>query len=83
MNVLDQFEVGYYGDLQKHPVHNQTKGGLDWSGEGRSCNRLSGWFVVDSVSYVGSTLESISLRFEQRCRERDPALRGEVHWTSQ
>lgn len=81
MNTLNQFEVGYYGDLQRFPFHNETKGGLDWSGEGRGCNSLAGWFVVDSVTYAGADLESISLRFEQHCEGRTAALRGEIYWT--
>ena len=80
MNSLNYLEVGYYGDLQRYPFHNAVKGGLTWSGNGRGCNRLSGWFVVDSVSYTGVTLTSIDLRFEQSC-DGGPPLNGEIHWS--
>jgi hypothetical protein len=80
MNALSGLEVGYYGDLQRFPFHNPVKGGLSWSGEGRGCNRLTGWFVVDSVTYDGSTVIGIDLRFEQHCEGVAPALRGEIHW---
>jgi hypothetical protein len=81
MSELTQLQPGYYGDLQRYPFHNQTKGGLSWSGEGRGCNTLTGWFVVDQVSYVGGALDSIKLRFEQHCDGGTPALRGEINWT--
>ena len=80
MNTLSRLEVGYYGDLQRYPFHNPAKGGLDWSGDGRGCNTLTGWFVVDSVTYNGSTLATVDLRFEQHCEGGSPALHGAVHW---
>ena len=80
MNTLSRLEVGYYGDLQRYPFHNPVKGGLDWSGDGRGCNTLTGWFVVDSVTYNGSTLATVDLRFEQHCEGGSPALHGAVHW---
>jgi hypothetical protein len=82
MNTLNRLEVGYYGDLQRYPFHNPVKGGLDWSGDGRGCNTETGWFVVDSVTYAGSTLTAIDLRFEQHCEGGAPALHGAIHWTS-
>jgi hypothetical protein len=55
-------------------------GGLSWSGQGRGCNTLSGWFIIDNVTYSGVTLSSIDLRFEQRCEVTGPALHGKIHW---
>ena len=80
MNVISFLEAGYYGDLRRYPFHNPVKGGLSWSGEGRGCNRLTGWFVVDSVTYDGNTLTAIDLRFEQHCEAGGPALHGAIHW---
>lgn len=80
MNSIDQFEVGYYGDLQRFPFHNPIRGGLSWYGEGRGCNTLEGWFVIDSIAFDGASLESIELRFEQRCEGGDPALNGAIRW---
>lgn len=80
MNTLAGLEVGYYGDLKRFPFHNPVKGGLSWSGEGRGCNSLTGWFVVDSVTYDGSTVIGIDLRFGQHCEGGTPALLGEIHW---
>ena len=80
MNSIAQLVPGYYGNLQRYPFNNATAGGMSWSGYGRGCNTLSGWFVVDSVSYVGGNLASIDLRFEQHCEGSTPALRGKIHW---
>lgn len=80
MNSISRMEAGYYGDLQRYPFHNPVKGGLSWSGEGRGCNTLTGWFVVDSVTYDGTTLMAIELRFEQHCEGGGPALNGKIFW---
>jgi hypothetical protein len=80
MSNLSQLQVGYYGDLQRWPFHSPVKGGLDWSGDGRGCNTLTGWFVVDSVTYANGILSAIDLRFEQHCEGGAPALHGQIHW---
>jgi uncharacterized repeat protein (TIGR01451 family) len=81
MTGIARLQPGYYGDLQRYPFHNPVKGGLSWSGEGRGCNSLRGWFVVDSVSYDVGGLASITLRFQQNCEGRAPALRGKISWS--
>jgi hypothetical protein len=82
MSVLSELQPGYYPNLQRYPFDNPTKGGLDWSGEGRGCNTLTGWFAIDGVTYGGGVLDAIDLRFEQHCEGGGPALHGEIHWTS-
>jgi uncharacterized repeat protein (TIGR01451 family) len=82
MNTLPDLLPGYYGSLLGFPFHNPVAGGISWSGEGRGCNDAAGWFVVDDVTYSGSTLDSIELRFEQRCEGLTPALRGLVRWSA-
>ena len=80
MNTLSEIEAGYYADLRRYPFHNPVKGGLSWYGEGRGCNTLLGWFAVDRVSYTGSALTALDLRFEQHCEGGVPALHGAIHW---
>lgn len=82
MNTLAELRPGYYGDLQRYPFHNPVKGGLSFGGDGRGCNTLTGWFVVDSVTYVQGVLQDIDLRFEQHCEGGTPALRGRVRWNA-
>lgn len=72
--------AGYYGDLQRYPFHNQVKGGMDWGGNGRGCNRLTGWFAIDRIVYIGSTMTELEMRFEQHCEGFAPALRGAIRW---
>ncbi len=80
MNTLNKLQAGYYGGLRRYPFHNPVKGGLDWSGEGRGCNTLLGWFAVDRLTYAGDSLTAIDLRFEQRCEGGSSALHGKIHW---
>ena len=82
MDGMFAMEVGYYGDLQRYPFHNPAKGGLDWSGNGRGCNTLTGWFAIDRVVYVGTTVKELDMRFEQHCEGAVPALHGAIHWTA-
>jgi hypothetical protein len=82
MNTLSQLQQGYYGGLQRYPFHNPIKGGLNWSGNGRGCNTLTGWFVVDKASYVQGNLSELDLRFEQHCEGGSAALRGKIHWSA-
>jgi hypothetical protein len=56
-------------------------GDESWTGEGRGCNTLTGWIIIDSVTYDGATLAAIDLQFEQHCEGGAPALHGEIHWT--
>jgi len=82
MSTIPELQLGYYGKLQRFPFHNPARGGLSWSGEGRGCNTLTGWFVVDSVTYTSGTLGAFDLRFEQRCEGDLAALHGQIHWTA-
>jgi len=81
MSTLRQLWVGYYPDLQRYPFNNPRKGGLDWSGEGRGCNTLLGWFTIDAITYTSGTLSAIDLRFEQHCEGGTPSLHGAIHWS--
>ncbi|MDZ4184751.1 MAG: hypothetical protein U1D97_07210, partial [Desulfuromonadales bacterium] len=80
MDILNQLQQGYYGNLQRYPFHNPAKGGLYWAGEGRGSNTLTGWFAIDSVTYVNGALTAIDLRFEQHSEGAAPALYGQIHW---
>ncbi|MFC3903235.1 hypothetical protein SAMN05421749_1022 [Acinetobacter marinus] len=75
-----KLEKGTYLNLTRYPFHNPTRGGLNWDGDGRGCNELSGWMIVDDTVYREDQLISIDLRFEQHCEGNAPALRGKVHW---
>jgi hypothetical protein len=80
MSSLFRLQPGYYGGLQRHPFNNPAAGGMAWTGDGRACATLSGWFVVDSVAYTNDILTALDLRFEQYCEGSPAALDGQVHW---
>jgi len=80
MSSIPRFEPGYYSGLGRYPFVNPTKGGLDWFGQGRGCSAISGWFVIDHVTYAADTLEAIDVRFEQHCEAGPKALHGAIHW---
>lgn len=82
MYDVTPLQPGYYGNLERYPFHNPARGGLDWSGNARGCNTLTGWFVVDDLAWSGDVLTAIDLRFEQHCDGVAPALHGKVHWTT-
>jgi hypothetical protein len=80
MSSLNRVTPGYFNNLTDYPYNNPARGGLDWSGDGRTC-AATGWFVVDNVSYAGDALARLDLRFEQHCGDPSaPALNGQIHW---
>lgn len=80
MDLLSNLQTGFYGILNRFPVHNPAKGGMAVGGDGRGCNELQGWFAVDKISYASGALNSVDLRFEQYCDDFPGVLRGALHW---
>lgn len=80
MNSLSALKPGYYGGLQRFPFHNEVKGAMSWSGNGRGCNTLTGWFAIDKITYVAGNVKEFDARFEQHCEGGSSALRGRIHW---
>jgi len=78
----NKLEAGYYPNLKRYPFHNSRNGGLNWSGKGNGCNQLSGWFAIDDCIYIGTSLYTIKLRFEQQCIGREGRLNGTIYWNS-
>ncbi|MCU1353074.1 MAG: hypothetical protein JWM05_2283, partial [Acidimicrobiales bacterium] len=78
----ERLQLGYYGNLHRFGGGNQVLGGLDVSSTGSGCGVVTGWFVIDELTYVGSQITHVKLRFEQHCEGRAPALHGELLWTA-
>ena len=76
-----RLQPGYYGIVQRYPFHNPARGGLNWTMDSRGCNRLKGWFIIDSISYQGDAIEAVELRFTQYCDDAIAPLRGHFRWT--
>ena len=73
---------GYFPDMRRFAYYDPSKGALDWTGCGRGNNALTGWLIVDSVTYTRGVLTGIDLRFEQHGQGGAAALRGAIHWVS-
>ena len=73
---------GTYTNATRSPFQ-QGGAGMNWEGEGRGCNMLTGSFTIDSLSWsngAGSSLAAIDMHFDQHCENGVPALRGTIHW---
>ncbi len=63
----------------RHPFQAPHEPGLNVSGAGRGCNRLTGRFDVLELTFDGvGALRSLAIDFEQHCEGTAPALFGVV-----
>ncbi|MFG2999609.1 hypothetical protein [Streptomyces sp. NPDC048340] len=70
--------AGTYSGATLFPFHENTPG-LDFSGDGRYCNAVSGSFTVHSIDWTPQGhLNSLDASFEQRCQGSTAASRGSV-----
>ena len=79
--ALRRLEPGIYGGVARYGFHDPKMGGMEWMGDGRGSNTISGWFAVDKVTYDGDALSLLVLRFEQHSDGVAPALRGKIEWS--
>ena len=79
MNSIAQLQVGYYPNATRWPFGNPTKGSMDFQGLGFGCNTVAGWFAVDRIDIVNGTVQSLDLRFEERCDGYPLTLHGKIH----
>lgn len=74
-----QLVPGVYEAATRWPFQEWTEPGLDFSGDGRGCNQLTGRFVVTEAVYgPNGYVERFQAAFEQHCEGMEPALYGEV-----
>jgi hypothetical protein len=69
--------AGFYEHAQGAPFYQP---GIEWGGEGRGCNTVSGWLMIDHVVYANDKPAQVDLRFGQHCEGEEPELRGVIHW---
>lgn len=82
MSSLPDLRAGYYGNLGIYPGHDGTVGGMYVQRSASStCASPGGWFVVDSITYTGSEISAVELRFEQPCPGTVP-IRGYIRWSA-
>jgi hypothetical protein len=70
---------GRYEAARRFPFQPDTQPGLSFSGSGRGCNILTGWFRIYEIEIgPGGIVERLEATFEQNCEGASPALRGQV-----
>jgi hypothetical protein len=80
-SAAGKLQAGYFKGLTRTPFADAAVGGVEWSGEGRGCNTITGWVVIDNITVTGGVMTALDLRFEQHCEGGAAALHGQVHWT--
>lgn len=73
---------GTYLDAHRYPFHG-TGPGLNVSGDGRGCNRLTGQFTIHDIGFdAAGELTRIDASVEQHCESQDPALSGRLTYNA-
>ncbi|CAN5129228.1 hypothetical protein BH09PSE6_BH09PSE6_04260 [soil metagenome] len=73
---------GYYPAVVRPVMLDVGRASFDLGGESRGCNEVSGWLLIDGITYSGSTVTSLDARFEQHCESANPAMRGVIHYVA-
>lgn len=74
---MKELAKGYYGSLPGPPF-NPVTGGLYVS---NSPETADGWFVVDEISYSGTKLQKLTLRFEATSSYDNTLTHGAIQWS--
>jgi len=76
-----QLVAGTYLNATRYPFQAPTVPGLNFSGDGRGCNMLSGQFTITEIVFGGDgSIQRLRATFEQHCEGAGPALRGTVSY---
>lgn len=81
MDGVAPIQPGYYENVLRWGSGNPMRPEMDWNGRSRGCNRVSGWFAIDSLTVSGGRLDAVELRFEQHCEYGHAPMRGKVRWS--
>ena len=77
----NELDAGYYPNAQRWPFQDEDKPGLDFSGDGRGCNTLTGEFTVNEAVFDWFGVpRKFSATLEQHCEGADPALYGSIDY---
>jgi len=70
-----------YTDAERWPFHTKGKPGLDFGGNGSGCNKLTGRFEVEEVSYSSAgQINLLEVSFERRCEGDTQIIYGRVRY---
>ncbi len=71
---------GVYDGALRYPFQGAAAPGLDFSGNHRGCNELSGTFTIQDIAFgPNGYVHKLHATFVQHCEHGAPAARGEVH----
>ena len=77
-----ELRPGTYENALRWPFQGASPG-LDFSGDGRGCNTLTGRFIIHDIAFdVAGQLQRIAVDFEQHCEGGMAALYGEFNYNS-
>jgi hypothetical protein len=74
-------QLGEYPDAKRHPFSGDSPG-IEFSGNGRGCNQISGKFVVWELVTQGNEVVRLAIDFTQSCEGKMPPLYGMVRFRS-
>jgi hypothetical protein len=79
----NHFIAGRWEMVQRYPFQGYSSAGLDFSGDGRGCNALSGFIDVTEIerSRLGE-IARFSAVFEQHCENESSYLRGRINFNA-
>ncbi len=69
-----------YTNAMRYPFEDPGSPGMTIAGNGGGCNKDSGQFQIETITFEGEMLKSFTATFEQRCDGIKPLLRGCVHF---
>lgn len=73
---------GIYKNAERYPFNSTKRPGLDISGSGRGCNKLTGEFEILDIGYDDyGSINSIAVNFVQKC-DGGHAMTGTVRYNS-
>jgi hypothetical protein len=73
--------VGEYLDAKRYPFSGPSPG-IEFTGQGRGCNQISGEFVVWELEFKGNEVAKLAIDFVQRCETTMPPLYGRLRYQS-
>ena len=73
--------VGEYPDAKRYPFSGPSPG-IEFTGQGRGCNQISGQFVVWELEFNGNEVTKLAIDFIQRCENTMPPLYGRIRYKS-
>jgi hypothetical protein len=74
-------QVGEYRDAKRHPFSGASPG-IEFTGNGRGCNTISGAFRIWELEIDGNAVARLAVDFFQCCEGRKPPLVGMLRYNS-